>query len=75
MQPGQEQGAREAGAGDLVAEAVRDAFDEPVLAQAAQVVSHLLRGDGLGGHAEDLREDGTQVAVGEAAGEEPEYAQ
>jgi hypothetical protein len=31
----------EAGAGDLVAEGVRDAFDQPVLAQAAQVVVHL----------------------------------
>ena len=35
VQPGEEQRMGEPGAGDLVAEAVRDAFDEPVLAQAA----------------------------------------
>ena len=29
----------------------------------------------LGGHAEELREDGAQVAVGEAAGKKPEHAQ
>jgi hypothetical protein len=75
VQPGEEQGVREAGAGDLVAEAVRDAFDEPVLAQAPQVIGHLPRGDGLGRHAEELRQDGAQVAVGESAGKEPEHAQ
>ena len=42
---------------------------------AAQVVGHLPRGDGLGGHAEDLGHDGAQVAVGEAAGKQPEDAQ
>ena len=66
---------REPGAGDLVAEGVRDALDEPVLAQAAQVVGHFPRGDGLGGHAGELGQDGAQVAVGEAAGKKPEHAQ
>ena len=75
VQPGEEQGPGEAGIGDLVAEGVRDAFDEPVLAQPPEVVGHLPRGDGLGGHAEELREDGAQVAVGEAAGKKPEHAQ
>lgn len=53
----------------------RDALDEPVRAEAAQVVGHLPRGDGLGGDAEDLGHDRPQVAVGEAAGKEPEGAQ
>jgi hypothetical protein len=75
VQAGEEQGVREPGVGDLVAEGARDAFDEPVLAKAAQVVGHLPRGDGLGGHAEELRHDGAQVAVGEAAGKKPEDAQ
>jgi hypothetical protein len=46
-----------------------------VQAQAAQVVGHLPRGDGLGGNAEELGHDRPQVAVGEAAGKEPEDAQ
>ena len=75
MQPGEEQGVREAGGGDLVAEGARDALDEPVLAQAPEVIGHLPRGDGLGGHAEELRHDGAQIAVGEAAGKQPEHAQ
>ena len=74
MQPGKEQGVREPGLGDLVAEGMRDAFDEPVLAQPPQVIRHLPRGDGLGRHAEELREDRAQVAVGEAAGKQPEHA-
>jgi hypothetical protein len=53
VQAGEEQGLRDAGAGDLVAEGVRDALDEPVLAQAPEVVSHLPRGNGLGGDAEE----------------------
>ena len=75
MQAGEEQGLRDAGAGDLVAEGVRDALDEPVLAQPPEVVGDLPRGDGLGGHAEQWREDGAQVAVGEAVGKQPEHAQ
>ena len=75
MEAGEEQRVREAGVGDLVAEGVRDAFDEPVQAQAAQVVGHLPGGHGLGGHAEEGRQDGAQVAVGEAAGQQPEDAQ
>ena len=75
MQPGEEDCVREAGVGDVLAEGARDAFDEAALAQAAQVVGHLPRGYGFGGQAEELGQDGPQVAVGEAAGKEPEDAQ
>lgn len=74
VEPGQEQGAGDSGVGDLVAEGAGNALDEAVHAQAAQVVGHLPRGDGLGGRAEELGHDRPQVAVGEAAGKKPEHA-
>jgi hypothetical protein len=75
VQAGEEQRLGDAGVGDLVAEGARDPLDEAVHPQAAQVVGHLPRGYGLGGHAEELGHDGPQVAVGDAAGKEPEDAQ
>ena len=66
---------REPDAGDLVAVGVRDALDEAVHAQPPQVVAHLPAGDGLGRLAEELRDEGAQVAVGETVGQEPEGAQ
>ena len=51
---GEEQGVVQSGVGDLVAAGVRDAGDEVVFAEAAQVVSHLPGGDVLGGLAEEL---------------------
>ena len=40
MQPGEEQGMRKAGISDLVAEGPGDAFDEPVLVQAAEIAGY-----------------------------------
>ena len=65
----------QSGVGDLVAAGVRDAVDEPVFAQAAQVVGHLPAGDVLGVLAEQGRDEGAQFAVGEAVGQQPEDAQ
>jgi hypothetical protein len=42
---GEEHGVTQAGAGDLVAVGVRDAFDEAVLAKPAQVVGGLAGSD------------------------------
>lgn len=43
----------------LVAVGVGDAFDEPVEAEAAQVVGHLAGGDVFGGGAEEFGEEGS----------------
>ena len=45
---GEEQRVLESGVGDLVAAAAGDALDEPVFAEAAQVLGHLADGDVLG---------------------------
>ena len=75
MDPDQEQGPFGAGGGEPVAVGAGDAFDDTVGAQAPQVVGHLPGGDGLGRSAEQGREQGAQVAVGESAGQEPEDQQ
>ena len=68
---GEQQRVVQSGVGDLVAAGVRDAGDEPVFAEAAQVVGHLAGGDVLGRGAEEGRDQGAQLAVGEAAGQQP----
>ncbi len=75
VEPGQEHRLGEPGAGDLVAVGVRDALDEAVHAQPPQVIAHLPAGDGLGGLAGELRDEGAQVAVSETTGQELEGAQ
>ena len=45
---GEQQRVVQSGVGDLVAAGVRDPGDEPVFAEAAQVVGHLAGGDVLG---------------------------
>ncbi len=57
----------------LVAVGAGDAFDELVGAEPAQVVGDLAGGDG--GQAAELGGEVAQVAVGEAAGQEPEDQQ
>src|ERR1019366_10466237 len=66
---GEEQRVLEYGVGDLVAAAAVDALDEPVFAEAAQVVRHLPGGDVLGFLAEEGRDLGAQFAVGKPAGQ------
>jgi len=68
---GEQQGLVQPGVGDLVAAGVRDAGDQAVLAEAAQVIGHLPGGDVLGGLAEEGRDEGAQLAAGEAAGQQP----
>ena len=69
MGVGEQQGFVQAGVGDLVAACLGDALDEPVFAEAAQVVSHLPGSDVLGCLAEEGRDQGAQLAVGEPAGQ------
>jgi hypothetical protein len=63
---GEEHGGMQAGAGDAVAVGARDAFDELVAAEPAQVVGHLPGADGR--QAAQFSGEVAQVAVGEAAG-------
>ena len=51
---------------------VGDAFDEPVEAEAARVVGDLPGGRCLGVSAEEGRQVGAEVAVGEPVGQETE---
>jgi hypothetical protein len=71
---GEEQGVAEPGAGDLVAVGAGDALDEPVVAQAPEVVAELPAGHGLGGGAEQGGQVVAKVAAGEAAGQQAEDA-
>lgn len=50
---GEQQCVLQPGVGDGVAAGVGNAFDEPVGAQAAQVVGHVSGGDVLGGFVEE----------------------
>ena len=75
MEAGKEHRLGEPGTGDLVAVGVRDTLYEAVHAQPPQVIAHLPAGDGLGGLAEELRDEGAQVAVGETVRQELEGAQ
>ena len=68
---GEQQRVLQPGAGDGVAAAAGDAFDEAVGAQAAQVVGHLPGGDVFGGRAEQGRDEGAQLTVGEPVGQQP----
>jgi len=61
----------DSGVGDLVAARAWDARDEPVGAQAAQVVGHFPGGDVLGSVAEEGRDQGAQLTVGESVREQP----
>jgi hypothetical protein len=75
---GEEHGVAQAGAGDLVAVGVRDAFDEAVLAESAQVVGGLAGGDrsgAAGREAEVFAEEAAQVLVQEPSGVQPEDEQ
>ena len=65
---GEQQRLPEPGVGDLVAAGVWDASDEPVGTQMAQVVGHLPGGDVLGRGAEQGRDQGAQLTVGESVG-------
>ncbi len=47
MDAGEEHRVAQAGAGDLVAVGVRDAFDESVLTQSPQIVGGLTGGNGF----------------------------
>jgi hypothetical protein len=73
-QPGEEQGDGQAVFGDLVGAAVRDAFDDLVGAQPAQVVADLAAGHVLWRFPELGAEVVPQVAAGEAGGPEREGA-
>lgn len=75
MQPGEEQGVAEPGVGDLVAVGAGDPLDEAVGAQPPEVVGELPAGHVLIAAAEERREVGAQVAVGESVGQQPEGAQ
>ena len=67
-QPGEEQGRGQAVGGDLVVAAVRDAFDDLVGAEPAQVVADLAAGHVLGVFSQLGGEEVPQVAAGEAGG-------
>ncbi len=73
-QPGEEQGDAQAVVGDLVGAAVRDAFDELVGAEPAQVVADLAAGHVLWRFPGLGAEVVPQVAAGEAGGPEREGA-
>ena len=66
---GGQQGVLEAEVGDVVAAGAGQALDEPVGTQPAQVVGHLPGGDVLGRGAEERRDQGAQLTVGEAVGQ------
>lgn len=66
---GEEQGVLQTGVGDLVATSVRNAADQSVGTEPPQVIGHPLGGDVLGPGAEEVREEGAQVTVGEPVGE------
>ena len=72
--PGEEQGDGQAVGGDLVGAAMRDAFDDLVGAQPAQVVADLAAGHVLWRFPELGGEVVPQVAAGEAGGPEREGA-
>src|SRR6516165_8237293 len=61
MGVGEQQRVVQAGVGDLVAAGVRDAGDQAVFAQAAQVVRHFPGGDVLGRLAGEGRDQGAQL--------------
>ena len=78
MDAGEEHGVAQAGAGDLVAVGVRDALDEAVLAQPAEVVGGLAGCDesgAVGRAAEVFAEQAAPVLVEEPAGLQPEDQQ
>jgi hypothetical protein len=72
---GEEHGAGQPGVGDAVAVAVRDALDEAVVFEAAQVVGGLSGCDRAGRAAEVVGEQGAQVSVGEPVRLQPEDEQ
>lgn len=61
--------------GNVVAMGAVDADDEAVEAEAAELVGQAARGQCVGRYAQQARECGAQVAVGETLGEEPEQDQ
>ena len=63
---GEQQRAGQAGVGDLVAAGPGHPVDEPVGVEPPQVVGHHPGGDVLGCLAEQGRNQGAQVTVGEA---------
>ena len=75
MGAGEEERLAVPGGGDSVAVAVRDAFDEPVVAETSQVVGRLPAGQGVEIAPEQGCEVVPEIAVGEPAGQQPEDAQ
>jgi hypothetical protein len=73
-QAGEEQGGGQAIGGELVAAAVRDALDDLVGAEPAQVVADLAAGHVPGIFSQLGGEEVPQVAAGEAGGPERERA-
>ena len=67
---GEEDGSGETEVGDVVAVGAGDSFDQPVEAEAAQVVAHAALGHGLGWQPEQGCEQCSQVAVGEPGGQQ-----
>ena len=75
VQAGEEEGVAEPAVGDLVPVRAGDAFDEAVDAQSSEVVGDLPAGHVLIAPAEQRREVGAEVAVGESVGQQPEGTQ
>ena len=75
MGSGEEQDSTMPLGGDAVAMAVRDAFDESMVSQPAQVVGSLSAAERSWSTSEKRREVFAQVTVGEATGQQPEHAQ
>lgn len=75
MGVGEQQRGVVAEVGGLVAAPARDAVDEAVFTQSSQVVADRCGFDVAGGAAEQGRELGAQVTVGEAVNDEPEHQQ
>jgi hypothetical protein len=71
VQAGEEHSGVQAGVGDAVAVGSGHALDEAMGAESAQVVGYLPGADI--GQAAEFGGEAAQVAVGEAAGLEPEY--
>ena len=67
---GEQQRLGEPGVGDLVAAGTGNARDEPVGTESSQVVGHLPGRDVLGRGAEQGRDKGAQLTVGEPVGKQ-----
>jgi len=75
IRTGEEEGAAQTGLGDAVAVRRGRAGDEAVQAQAAELVAHHPGGHGAGSEAQQRRQDGAQLTIRKALGEETEEHQ